>query len=258
MLDLDLLTLVFQIVNFLVLLLGLRWLLFKPLRAKIEERAGELAELRTTARDHEARTAEVQEQWQTRITMAEAEAEQIRQAALRDATDQAEAILEETRKRADHLTVQMSEELRHQHNELVVQQYDELLDTIMDVAGNVVRSVTTRRTHDDLVASLLANLYRTPPEQVDVYRKIMADRIPTAYVTTPVALTDDQTKAITDALSSLLDRRVEVHAQVAPELIAGIQVRLADKLVDNSVRQELTRIRANARAELLSRIGAEH
>jgi len=257
MLDLDLTTLIFQIANFLVLLLGLRLLLFKPISKLIEERARELADLRATARDHESRAAAMESQWQERLGNAEAEAEALRQAALRDANTQAEDVLRETRHRAEHLAEQLHDELHEQHNRAVVQQYDTLMDTIMDVAANVVRSVTTRRTHDDLVANFCANMYQTPPDQVDEYRRRMADRVPTAFVSTPVPLTPEQLKAVTDALSAVVDRHVDVQVQVAPELIAGLQVRMVDKLSDNSVQQQLTSIRESARQQLLTHVDAE-
>jgi F-type H+-transporting ATPase subunit b len=257
MFDLDIWTFVFQIANFVILLIGLRFLLFKPLRGMIEERARELAELRAEARDHEARAADLHNQWQERMEKAESEADGVRQSALRDANAQAEEIIGETRRRAGHLAEQLNQELHEQHNRLVVEQYDDLMDTIMDVAANVVRSVTTRRTHDDLVTNFCANMYQTPPEVVDEYRAKLVDRAPTAYVTTPVALSSEQLKAVTEALSAVMDKRVDVQVQVAPELIAGLQVRMADKLTDNSVRQQLTGIRENARQELLAHVEAE-
>ena len=84
----------------------------------------------------------------------------------------------------------------------------------------------------------------------------MVGRVSTAFVTTPVSLTAEQTKTLADTLSSLIDRRVELQMQTDPSLVAGIQVRLADKLIDNSVRQQLNRIRERVRRDLITRMGA--
>jgi len=86
---------------------------------------------------------------------------------------------------------------------------------------------------------------------------MMAGRMPTAFVTTPVALTAEQTRNLTDTVSSLADRRVELQVSVDPSLIAGIQVRLGDRLLDNSTRNQLQRVRTRVSQELIERLGLE-
>ena len=100
------------------------------------------------------------------------------------------------------------------------------------------------------------SLEEEPQEDVEEYRRLMAGRVPIAFVTTPVALTPEQTKTLADTLSSLIDRRVELQVSIDTDLIVGIQVRLADKLIDNSLRQQLDHIRTRAREDLISRLGA--
>ena len=256
MLELDLATLLFQIVNFLILVVGLRRFLFEPLREKLNERAVVIAESRQNAHDQEVEVVRLREEWEQRREQAEKEAERIRQTARLEAGQEAEQLMEEARVRLDRLIEEMREELDGEQNEIVVQHYDSILDTIIDLSGNVIRSITTRRTHDDLVTNFCASIYQTPQEDVEEYRRLMAGRVPVAFVTTPVALTPEQTKTLADTLSSLIDRRIELQVSIDPELIVGIQVRLADKLIDNSLRQQLDHIRTRAREDLINRLGA--
>ena len=83
----------------------------------------------------------------------------------------------------------------------------------------------------------------------------MTGRVPAAFVTTPVALSPEQAKTLADALSSLLDRRVEVREAVDPSIIAGIQVRIADQLMENSIRQQFVQIRDAVRVDFVSKQG---
>jgi len=151
----------------------------------------------------------------------------------------------------------MREDFHRQRDEIAAQYYDQILDTIVELSANVVQSVTTRHTHDDLVTNYCASIYQLPQTDVDEYRRAMAGRVPTAFVSTPVALTGDQAKTLSDTLSSLIDRHIELQVRVVPELIAGIQVRLADKLIDNSIRGQLRRIRQRVRNDIVTRLGAE-
>ena len=248
-------TVVYQVINFVVLLFLLYRFLFKPLRKSLDQRAKTIADTVQKARDEESEAAQLQSQWEERLGQVEQQAEETLRAAEAEAYEQRTALLEETRAQADRLGEEMRLDLDRQRHEIVVGNYDDILDTIVGLAGNVVQSVTTRRTHDDLVTNFAASVFQMPQTDVDEYRHLMAGRVPTAFVRTPVPLSPEQTKTLADTLSSLIDRRVELQVTVDAALIAGIQVRLADRLIDNSVRQQLTRIRSRVRRDLITRMG---
>lgn len=257
MLELDWATLLFQIINFVVLVAGLGYFLFRPLHRKLSERGQIIAETLQRARDQEAEAQQLREQWEERMRTVEQQAEEILHRAHVAASQRSAELLEETRVRIDRLTDEMRTDLYRHRDEIVAQHYDGILDTIIEVSGSAVRSVTTRRTHDDLVNNFCASIYQMPQQEVNEFRRVMAERVPHVFVSTPVALTPEQTTTLTDTLSSLIDRHVELQINSQPELVAGIQVRLADRLMDNSVRQHLNRIRDRVRKDLVARMEAE-
>jgi len=256
MLELDWATLLFQIINFVVLVAGLGYFLFRPLRRKLSERGQIIAETLQRARDQEAEARQLREQWEERMRTVEQQAEEILHRAHVAASQRSAELFEATRTRIDRLTDEMRSDLYRHRDEIVVQHYDEILDAIIDLSGSAVRSVTTRRTHDDLVTNFAASIYQMPQEEVNEFRRVMADRVPHAFVSTPVALTQEQTTTLTDTLSSLIDRHIDLQVDIKPELVAGIQVRLADRLIDNSVHQHLNRIRNRVRQDLVARMGS--
>ena len=77
MLQLDWASLLFQIVNFLVLLALLSKFLFKPLRAKLDERGQRIADLLANAQEREAEAAQLRDEWEQRLSQAEQEREAI-------------------------------------------------------------------------------------------------------------------------------------------------------------------------------------
>jgi len=255
MLDLDWRTLLFQILNFGAIMLILAKLVFQPLRSKLAERGQTISDALQAAQDQEAEAERHRAHWEARRAQAEADGEEIIRAAEARAQERAAQILREAREQLDRLTEEMRTDLDHERDEIISQHYEDILEGVMALSANVIRSVTTRRTHDDLVANFVATILRTPPEQVEDYRTAMAGRVPAAFVTTPVALSPDQAKTLADALSSLLDRRVEVREAVDPSIIAGIQVRIADQLMENSIRQQLLQIRDAVRVDFVSKQG---
>lgn len=254
MLEIDWGTLLLQILNFIALLLILNYLVFKPLRAKLAERRRSLSETFQAAQDQEAEAERLRRDWEMRRSQVEREAEEIIQTAEAEAQRRAAQILQEARIRLDQITSEIREDLVRQRNEILVHHYDRVLDTVIALSANVIRAITTRRAHDDLVTNFCASIYQIPQDQVETYRQAMAGRAPIAFVETPVELTLEQVQTLTDTLSSLIDRRVELQVTINPALIAGVQVRLADRLIGNSVRQHLLRIRDLVRQDLVAQV----
>ena len=94
MLELDPVTVLFQVVNFLILLAGLKYFLFRPLRNKLDERAKVSADARQSAHDHGTEAAQLRAEWQERRRMVEEEVEEMRQAAQLEANRETAKLLE--------------------------------------------------------------------------------------------------------------------------------------------------------------------
>lgn len=60
-----------------------------------------------------------------------------------------------------------------------------------------------------------------------------------AYVTSAYPLTKEQELLIENRLSSSLSSKVIIHVEVDPSLLAGVTIKVGDKLIDDSVRGKL-------------------
>ena len=107
MLELDWATLLFQIINFVVLMALLGYFLFRPLRRKLDERGQIIAETLQRARDQEAEAKQLREQWEERMRTVDQQAEEIIHRAQVAANQRAAELLEQTRQRIDRLTEEM-------------------------------------------------------------------------------------------------------------------------------------------------------
>jgi F-type H+-transporting ATPase subunit delta len=79
------------------------------------------------------------------------------------------------------------------------------------------------------------------PEVVAKVRELWdeARGVAHARVTTAVALDDGERSALAQRLSATTGKQVEIDAEVDPEILGGIVVRLGDKLIDGSARSRL-------------------
>jgi F-type H+-transporting ATPase subunit delta len=64
-----------------------------------------------------------------------------------------------------------------------------------------------------------------------------------AEVRSAVPLDTEQSDRLTEALGAMLGRPVRVHADVDPELVGGVVVRVGDQLIDGSIARRLTEVR---------------
>lgn len=79
----------------------------------------------------------------------------------------------------------------------------------------------------------------------EVYQELVdeAEGVLRAFVTTPSPLDDGRCDRLASALSAWMGQDVVVDAQLDPDLIGGIVVRVGDRVLDASLRGRLERIR---------------
>lgn len=113
------------------------------------------------------------------------------------------------------------------------------LDAIMVAAGlgQLVRNFAG-------VAAANRRLFALPA-MIVAFRALLAARRgeTTAQVVSATGLTNDQQAAIADALRRALGTKVAVEAKIDPGLLGGLVVKVGSRLVDNSLRTRLERLR---------------
>jgi len=255
MLDIDPISIVLQIANFALLVYVLSKFLFKPLKNTVEERAAEVEGTLDSAARREAESYAAKREVERRLAEVEKQAEALISQAQQEAEQQRASIINAAQERATEIIANAQKEAERERLDALRDNYEQILDTVIDLASGVLRAVTVRQTHDDLVTNLAAYVWQRPPEEVAEYRRALSEREPTVFVYTPVALTDSQQKTIQDTLSALADRRIELEVQQQPSLIAGLRVRIGDRIVDNSLRRQLDQVRDRVGQELREQLG---
>ena len=65
----------------------------------------------------------------------------------------------------------------------------------------------------------------------------------TAEVTTAVELHDDEKEKLSQALSSLIGKAVNLNLKVDPAIVGGFRARVGDRLIDGTLRSRFDRLR---------------
>ncbi|HSF05641.1 MAG TPA: F0F1 ATP synthase subunit B [Methylomirabilota bacterium] len=151
-------SLLVQMVNFLILLLILWRLLYRPLLAKMQERTQAIQRSLEEAQAARAEITRQQEENTARLRQAHAEAASIRERALKDAGEEQKRLLEaaraEAQRIADAAKAQLDAEIRRARDDL----RREVAELATAVAEKLVRRSLRDEDHRRVVADAIGQL----------------------------------------------------------------------------------------------------
>jgi F-type H+-transporting ATPase subunit b len=257
MLELDLATMIFQVINFGILAGLLYWLLFKPItrtiRKRAEEKEGIVRELERERQAVSVNRAELDE----RLSRLEEESANTIALAREEAEKERVNLLGETQAEVEQILVEAQADAYRIRQQAINTFHADLVDAILDVSGTIMGNVLPVEVHGSLVRQLSDRIWemgRTDIQRVEAFRQSLGQREPTAHITSAESLTIDQQGLMARTLTALADRHIDLEVQVDPQLVAGIRVRIGDIVVDSSVAGQLNELRAQVVGALEERM----
>jgi len=246
MLDLDLATVLFQVVNFLVLAAVLYYVFFRPMSRRIKEhRAARDAMVLEMTREREEAAA-LRAELETRLGRAEEEAEAIVARAQQEAEHLKQAMMQEAETEVERVLSEAHAEAYRLRKQAIEVSKAETLDGILGISARLIGRTAPPEFHDALVHQLSDRIWemgRTEMQRVEDFRRSLGDRTPTARVTSARPLSAEQQGLLVRTLTALADRHVNLELKTEPELAAGLRIRLGDMIVDNSMTELLDQLR---------------
>jgi len=246
MLDLDLSTIIWEILNFLVLTVVLYFLVFKPMTRRAEERAIEKAALKAALQrdqmDAQLRLEELDE----RLLNLDEEIEKITDQAYLNSQIQQKGLLEATRVEAESIMMEAVGEARKEQEVDIKRLQNNLVETVIKISNETLREITPAQVHDQLIEEMTRNIWnmgRTDMRMVQNIRESLETRIPTVEIEVPRELTNEQQMKLINTFNALADKEVELEVNIRPELVSGIRARVGDIVLDNTIHAHLESLR---------------
>lgn len=260
MLDIDPITILAQIINFLVIAAALYFLLFKPTVNRIEKRSLEKEAILSNAREKEKQAEEKLAQIEERFANINYEIELQLEQAYKKAQSESEILLEATQKEAEKILNDAEKEAGKRQKQEMEELERELVDTILNISSQVLAKTTPNKTHETLIDALNKEIWdmgKSDMVQVRTIRDSLAERTPTVHVVSAKDLEPEQQRSLIRTFSALADRNVNMEMEVNPELIAGIRVRMGDLVVENTLAMELAELKSTVVETLEESINVE-
>ena len=260
MLNLDIWTVTFQIINFLALAGLLYYFLFRPVTRNMKARAAEKERLDREIAQNREQAAQLRAELQARLAHAEEEAAAIIAKSGDQAASNRKVVLQEAQTEVERILVEAQADAQQLRGQAVDDFHEELLDAILEISGHVIGQAAPSEVHDALVQQLSDRIWelgRNEIARVEAFRRSLGERAPTAYVTTAHPLSPEQQGLLAGTFTALADRNVNLDLSTDPELAAGMRVRLGDFVIDNSIAGQLAEFREAVSVALKERVAYE-
>lgn len=148
--------LITQIVNFVILMVLLRLLLYKPILNMLSARRQRIQESLEYAERVKAEAAQQQKDFERRLEDARREAQVASQAAQQVGEKEREAILAQAREEARKMVEQAKGQIAYERKQMMAELHDEVVRLSLLAAQKVIGQSLDERTHRKLVTDFLA------------------------------------------------------------------------------------------------------
>ncbi len=252
MFKIDLTTILFQVINFLVLA-GLLYLLFfknaiKRGKEKREKNLRESQELEKNVLASEQLKHELEAEYQKidekARTIIEQEHEKFKV--------EAKTIIVKAQHEADKLLQQARQEAQALQQKSFAEFHEAIIDTVIESSRILLEQTAPDEIHHALVNQMNQRIWEMGKKEVqtiETIRKSLKDREPLVKLITAKPLTVEEQGTLVRTFSALADRNIRLDVEVDPSLTAGLQVRMGDLLFDNSYQAKLFVLREQVKKE---------
>lgn len=153
--SIDFWTMVFTWLNFLILFLILRWLLFKPVNRVLSERAEEIENTYKIAEtaQHDAELA--REQYENQLNEAKTEADGIINSAVLSAREKSESIVNEAQERAKNITEKAQKQIERDKQNAMNEARGDIAEMAVDVAEKLIGERLSSSADEKLIESII-------------------------------------------------------------------------------------------------------
>ncbi len=253
-------TILFQVLNFVVLAAGLYYLVFRPVRRSMKERAAEREREREELEESRAQAVELRDDLEEKLAHAEERSDEIVAEAKEQAEEARRELMAEAEAEAEDILAEAHAEAEDMRQQAIDDFQAELLDTIVAVSTHVIGQVLPREAHDALIRQMTDRIWEMGREEmtrVESFRRSLGERVPTAHVAVARELSREQRGLLVRTLEALADRQVDLDTMVDSSLGGGVRVRLGDVIVDNTIAGKLADLRSSMAVMVDEQLGDE-
>lgn len=237
----DWFTIVAQLINFVILAVVLKFLLFDRIVEAMEQRREAIAEEKEEAQQRLAEAEENREHLERERRELEANRNEILEGARREVAERRRQLLAEARGAVDQQEKEWQESIRARRQELLATLQRATGEKAVDISRRLLRDLAHQDLEEVAVRHLTDHLDQLPDDRRQaVVEALRSDDSP-IVVRTAFELSGEQRHRVISAIREAVDdREREISWERDPELIAGIVIQAGAHTVSWNVDSYLT------------------
>lgn len=228
-----------QIVSFILLLVILRAVGYKPIQRMLRERQERIARALEEAKAAEEARAKVEARREEILTRARAEAQEVVAEAQRRAREERQKLLAQAREEAERIRQAARQEAEAERAQMLGQVREQIVALAIAAAHKLVGEALDEQRQRALVEAFFSGVR---DGRIVVFPEEMEKTEGPVVVTSALPLTEREEAIVRRELGARLGA-VEISFRVDPAVLGGLVVRVGDRIVDGSFAGQLEQIR---------------
>lgn len=257
MLEINIPTIIFEIINFIALSAILYLLLLKPGLKKIKARNEEKIRVENEIEENRRTAEENRLEWENKLENIEHQIIEIVEKNRKQMETERAELLVDVREEARSILEAARLESQKKQERTMSDFQDNLLDAIIEISAQVIGKAAPEEVHGSLLTQMNERIWqlgRDEMSRVETVRRSLDKRRPTAYVKSAKELSPEQQSQLMRTLSALADSEIHLELSIEPELAAGIRVRIGDIVLDNCIASQLEEYRQDIKASISEKV----
>lgn len=243
-------TLIFQIINFFVMVFILTRFFFRPVIRTLDERSRKVTSALSEAEQREREAKEIQAQYEQRLADAEEQVATMHRRAQDELEETRRRVLEETRTEIRELRERAGQEMEEARQEAIAQHRRTIGTLATTLSERLISEAGGESFQRASIEKFLEQLSALPPEK---YRHVVDDHeaeVIRVQVTSACELDPDCVSRIERQVQQMMAKPADIRYRLDPRLIAGVSMRFGDVVIDGSVAGQLQDLNERYVAEL--------
>lgn len=253
----DWFTVVAQLINFVILVVALRYLLYGRIVDAMERRARSIATREEAAEEQRRIAEERADELERERRQLQARRDDILEEARNDADQRRRRLLDEARREVDRQEEQWAESVRARRERLLAELQQATGEKSVAIARRLLEDLADVELEGEVVRGFVRRLDESNGRSDETAEALRADESP-LYVRTAFDLTDQHRDRVRTALRDLVgDEEREIEWERDPELVAGIVVRAGSRSIGWTVDDYLDGLEDEFAELLRAELGSE-
>ncbi len=225
-------TLLFQVINFVILLYILRKILYKPVREIIEKRRGLIAKTVEDAEKTKKEALELKEKNQEELNKVKKLQSQMLEQTREEALKDRNKLLSEAEKDAIKIIEKEKALIDAEKRRIEAELKNKTLEMVFVFASNLLKDISDEELHKAIFRKFLKENGKFVSDISKIKEKEETVNID---LVTAYQLPMDDVKTFQETLESHLAKRVKMNTTIDKTLIAGVRIKAYDMIYDSSL-----------------------